>query len=48
HKMIKTLDLAGIDLKGDLLRLFAGSHAAQLYMADTGFPQGWENDPFWN
>lgn len=48
HKMIKSLGLSGIDLKGDLLRLFAGSHAAQLYMAETGFPQGWEADPFWN
>ncbi|EBS6278941.1 Abi family protein [Salmonella enterica subsp. enterica serovar Weltevreden] len=48
HKMIKSLGLTGIDLKGDILRLFAGSHAAQLYMADTGFPQGWETDPFWS
>lgn len=48
HKMIKSLGLTGIDLKGDIMRLFTGNHAAQLYMADTGFPQAWETDPFWN
>lgn len=48
HKMIKSLGLTGIDLKSDILRFFAGNHAARRYMADTGFPQGWENDPFWN
>ncbi|OHY61840.1 DNA-binding protein [Pluralibacter gergoviae] len=48
QKMIKSLGLNGIDLKGDLLRLFAGSHAAKLYMTDTGFPPGWETDPFWS
>ncbi|KKF38513.1 MULTISPECIES: Abi family protein [Hafnia] len=48
HKMIRSLDLHGIDLKSELLRLFNDSHAAQLYMADTGFPQGWEADPFWD
>lgn len=47
QKMIKSLGFNDIDLKNDLLRLFAGSHTAQLYMADTGFPQGWEADSFW-
>lgn len=48
HKMIKSLGLAGIDLRENIRCLFAGSHAAKLYMSDTGFPQGWEHDPFWN
>lgn len=48
HKMIRSLGLTGIDLKDEVQRLFAGSHAARLYMADTGFPQDWETDPFWN
>lgn len=48
HKMIKSLGLTGIDLRGELLLLFAGNHTAQVYMKDTGFPEGWETDPFWN
>lgn len=48
HKMIKSLGLSGIDLKGDIQRLFDGNHAARLYMADSGFPPNWENDPFWS
>jgi len=48
HKMIKSLGISDINLKIDILKLFSGSHAAQLYMSDTGFPKGWDNDPFWN
>jgi abortive infection bacteriophage resistance protein len=48
QKMIKTLGMTGINLKADIQSLFAGNHAARLYMAETGFPQNWETDPFWN
>jgi abortive infection bacteriophage resistance protein len=48
QRMIKTLGITGINLKSDLIQLFAGNHAARLYMSETGFPQGWEKDPLWN
>lgn len=48
HKMIRSLGLTGIELKGEVQRLFARSPAARRHMADTGFPQGWETEPFWN
>ena len=46
--MIKTLGIKDINLRAEILKLFSGSHAAQLYMSDTGFPVNWYTDPFWN
>lgn len=48
HKMIKSLGLTGINLKAEIISLFASHHAARLYMYETGFPHDWETDPFWN
>ncbi len=47
HLMIKSLGLTNIDIKNDIKNLFNSSHSASLYMSETGFPPGWETDPFW-
>jgi len=48
NKMIKSLGMTGINLKRELEELFSNNHAARLYQWETGFPDAWETDNFWN
>jgi hypothetical protein len=48
NKMITALGLTGINLKEDMIDLFADNYTARRCMAETGFPQDWAADPFWN
>ncbi|MCS3430689.1 Abi family protein [Klebsiella sp. BIGb0407] len=47
HKMIKTLGMEGINLKAEIMKLFAENDTAKIYRVETGFPQDWETDFFW-
>ena len=48
YKMIKTLNMEGINLKAEIKKLFAENYTASIYMSETGFPQGWETELFWS